>query len=52
VNGGFDEVCENVSASGRLLSYLQNGRVQSYLRVIGIALAALALFLIWGWHSS
>jgi hypothetical protein len=26
--------------------------VQSYLRVIGIALAALALLLIWGWHPS
>jgi NADH-quinone oxidoreductase subunit L len=51
VNGGFDEGCENLSASGRLLSLLQNGRVQSYLRVIGIALAALALLLIWG-HPS
>jgi len=27
---------------------LQDGRVQHYLRVIGIALAALVLFLIWG----
>jgi NADH-quinone oxidoreductase subunit L len=52
VNGGFDEACENLSASGRILSYLQNGRVQSYLRIIGIALAALALLLIWGWHPS
>ena len=52
VNGGFDEACENLSASGRILSYLQNGRVQSYLRIIGIALVALALLLIWGWHPS
>jgi hypothetical protein len=41
-----------VAGGGKLLSYLQNGRVQSYLRVIGIALAALALLLIWGWHPS
>ena len=52
VNGGFDEGCEGLSASGKILSHLQNGRVQSYLRVIGIALAALALLLIWGWHPS
>ena len=52
VNGGFDEGCKGVSAGGKLLSRLQNGRVQSYLRVIGIALAALALLLIWGWHPS
>ena len=37
---------------GGLLSRLQNGRVQSYLRVIGIALAALVLFLIWGCRAS
>jgi NADH-quinone oxidoreductase subunit L len=52
VNGGFDEGCKGVSSGGKLLSHLQNGRVQSYLRIIGIALAALALLLIWGWHPS
>jgi NADH-quinone oxidoreductase subunit L len=52
MNGGFDEGCKGVSAGGSLLSRLQNGRVQNYLRIIGIALAALALLLIWGWHSS
>jgi NADH-quinone oxidoreductase subunit L len=52
VNGGFDEGCKGVSAGGSLLSRLQNGRVQNYLRIIGIALAALALLLIWGWHPS
>jgi NADH-quinone oxidoreductase subunit L len=52
VNGGFDEGCKGVSVGGKLLSHLQNGRVQSYLRIIGIALAALALLLIWGWHPS
>jgi NADH-quinone oxidoreductase subunit L len=52
VNGGFDEGCKSVTAGGSLLSRLQNGRVQNYLRIIGIALAALALLLIWGWHPS
>jgi NADH-quinone oxidoreductase subunit L len=52
VNGGFDEGCKGVTVGGKLLSHLQNGRVQSYLRIIGIALAALALLLIWGWHPS
>jgi NADH-quinone oxidoreductase subunit L len=52
VNGGFDQSCKGVSTGGSLLSRLQNGRVQNYLRIIGIALAALALLLIWGWHPS
>jgi NADH-quinone oxidoreductase subunit L len=52
VNGIFDEGCDGVSIWGGLLSRLQNGRVQNYLRVIGLALAALALLLIWGWRPS
>jgi NADH-quinone oxidoreductase subunit L len=48
VNAGFDEGCETVSLSGRILSLLQGGSVQSYLRMIGIALVALAVFLLWG----
>jgi NADH-quinone oxidoreductase subunit L len=48
VNSGFDEGCETVSLGGQILSRLQGGRVQSYLRMIGIALIALAGFLLWG----
>jgi NADH-quinone oxidoreductase subunit L len=48
VNAGFDEGCETVSRSARVLSLMQNGRVQNYLRVIGIALIALVIFLAWG----
>ncbi len=48
VNAGFDEGCETVSRGGQVLSRLQGGRVQSYLRMIGIALVALAVFLLWG----
>jgi hypothetical protein len=33
------------------MSRWQNGRVQTYLRVIGVALVVLVLFLIWGRKS-
>ena len=52
INLGFDGGCDGVGRGGRLLSRLQNGRVQCYLRVIGVALAALALFLMWGSGTS
>ncbi|HEX4262842.1 MAG TPA: NADH-quinone oxidoreductase subunit L [Verrucomicrobiae bacterium] len=52
VNLGFDEGCKGVSSGGKILSRLQNGRVQNYLRVIGIGLTALALLLIWGCRPS
>ena len=52
INLGFDAGCGSVGIGGRILSSLQNGRVQSYLRVIGVALAALALFLMWGCGAS
>jgi NADH-quinone oxidoreductase subunit L len=48
VNAGFDQGCRNVARGGQLLSRLQSGRTQSYLRIVGIAFAALVLFLIWG----
>ncbi|MGB9032286.1 MAG: NADH-quinone oxidoreductase subunit L [Acidobacteriaceae bacterium] len=48
VNGGFDEGCRDVARGGRLLSHLQNGRVQTYLRVIAVALVVLAAILLWG----
>jgi len=48
VNTGFDEGCEGVSRGGQFLSLLQNGQVQSYMRIIGCALITLVLFLLWG----
>jgi NADH-quinone oxidoreductase subunit L len=51
VNPGFDQACRNVTLGGQLLSRLQSGRTQSYLRIVGIAFAALVLFLIWGKHG-
>jgi NADH-quinone oxidoreductase subunit L len=47
INTGFDGGCDGVSRSGWLVTRVQSGRVQSYLRVLGIALVALVLFLFW-----
>jgi NADH-quinone oxidoreductase subunit L len=48
INSGFDEGCESISRSGEILSFLQAGRVQTYLRIIGCALIVLVIFLLWG----
>jgi NADH-quinone oxidoreductase subunit L len=48
VDAGFDTGCDTLREGGGELSSWHNGRVQSYLRVIGVALAILVLFLIWG----
>ncbi|MBW4038447.1 MAG: NADH-quinone oxidoreductase subunit L [Acidobacteria bacterium] len=47
VNGAFDEGCEGVSRSGQILAKLQTGRVQSYLKVIGVALIVFTALLLW-----
>ena len=47
VNPVFDEGCNTVTAGGKLLARLQNGRTQSYLGMVGVAFAVLVLFLIW-----
>jgi NADH-quinone oxidoreductase subunit L len=52
INPGFDQGCERVTLGGRLMSRLQDGRVQNYLRVIGLALTVLVLLLIWGCRAS
>jgi NADH-quinone oxidoreductase subunit L len=52
VNLGFDESCKGLSRGGKFMSRLQDGRIQNYLRVIGIALTALTLLLIWGCRAS
>ena len=48
VNLGFDEVCRRLRRGGGLLSRLQDGQVQNYLSVIGLALTVLLLLLTWG----
>ena len=47
VNLCFDEGCNRVTAGGKFLARLQNGRTQSYLGMVGVAFAALVVLLIW-----
>ena len=51
VNLGFDAGCEGIRRGGGGLSKLHTGRVQTYLRVIGVALVVLIIFLVWGRKS-
>jgi NADH:ubiquinone oxidoreductase subunit 5 (subunit L)/multisubunit Na+/H+ antiporter MnhA subunit len=48
VNLGFDQGCGGLRLGARLLSLWQNGQVQRYLRVIGLALAIFIVIFIWG----
>jgi NADH-quinone oxidoreductase subunit L len=48
INLGFNKSCESVRWSARLLSFFQNGQVQRYLRVIGLAVTVFAVIFIWG----
>jgi NADH-quinone oxidoreductase subunit L len=48
VDLGFDTGCETLREGGDELSKWHSGRVQTYLRVIGVALVVLVLFLVWG----
>lgn len=52
INVGFDRGCERLRRAGRHLGRLQTGQVQSYLRVIGVALTVLVLLLTWGCRDS
>jgi NADH-quinone oxidoreductase subunit L len=47
VDGGFDKGCEELGAGGGLLSRMQTGRVQTYLRILAFSVCALAAILIW-----
>ena len=51
VDLGFDTSCETIREGGGEISSWHTGRVQTYLRVIGVALVVLVLFLIWGRKS-
>ena len=48
INLGFNKGSESFRESARYLSRFQNGRVQRYLRVLGLALTMLAFFFLWG----
>ena len=47
VDGGFDKTCEEISSGGGLLASMQTGRVQNYLRILAVAVVALAVILYW-----
>jgi NADH-quinone oxidoreductase subunit L len=47
VDGTFDKGCEELSTSGGLLSRMQNGQVQAYLRWLALGVVVLAAILIW-----
>lgn len=47
VNAGFDDGCRAASGSGSMLSRMQNGQAQTYLRLAGGGLIVLILFLLW-----
>jgi NADH-quinone oxidoreductase subunit L len=47
VDGGFDKGCEELYSSGGLLAKVQNGRAQTYLRLLAVAVVVLAAILIW-----
>jgi NADH-quinone oxidoreductase subunit L len=47
VDGGFDKSCEELSSGGGLLSRVEGGRVQNYLRILAAAIVVLAAILLW-----
>ena len=47
VDGSFDKGCEELATGGGLLARVQNGRVQSYLRLLALAVVVLAAILFW-----
>jgi NADH-quinone oxidoreductase subunit L len=47
VDGTFDKGCEDLATGGGLLARVQTGRVQTYLRLLALAVVVLAGILIW-----
>jgi NADH-quinone oxidoreductase subunit L len=47
VDGIFDKSCDELSVGGGLLARVQTGRVQTYLRILALAVLALVAILIW-----
>ena len=51
VDGAFDKGCEELSSGGGLLSRVQTGRVQTYLRLLALGVIVLAVILFWSSHA-
>ncbi len=47
VDGSFDKGCEELASGGGLMARVQTGRVQTYLRLLALAVVVLAAILIW-----
>jgi NADH-quinone oxidoreductase subunit L len=47
VDGSFDKGCDELAAGGGLLARVQNGRVQTYLRLLALAVVVLVAILLW-----
>jgi NADH-quinone oxidoreductase subunit L len=47
VDGSFDKGCEELANGGGLLARVQNGRVQTYLRLLALGVVVLAAILLW-----
>jgi NADH-quinone oxidoreductase subunit L len=47
VDGSFDKGCEELATGGVLMARIQSGRVQTYLRLLALAVVVLAAILIW-----
>ena len=47
VDGTFDKGCDELGVGGGLLSRVQTGRAQTYLRLLALAVVVLAAILIW-----
>ena len=47
VDGGFDKGCDELSVGGGLLARIQTGRVQTYLRILALAVVVLVAILFW-----
>jgi len=47
VDGSFDKGCEELASGGGLLSRVQTGRVQTYLRILAFSVVGLVAMLIW-----
>jgi NADH-quinone oxidoreductase subunit L len=47
IDGGFDKGCEELSTGGGLLSRVEGGRAQNYLRILAAGVVALVAILLW-----
>ncbi len=47
VDGGFDKGCDELASGGGLMSRIESGRVQVYMRLLALAVVLLTAILIW-----